>query len=633
MMRCNLIQKRIALLMALILLFGCVSALAEGTVETAAESIDETEAAPAIDRSAFFGNLLDKFGTVDLNTRQLRLTVPPEIVYGGLTVSLQAQDGLGSLLLSSDGAPVAELQSDGRTVWLSAGGSAYSLSLTDLREIAQNILGVFWLDDRGRENLGAFLSQNLVKLYQYTLADGVMAMQGMDGSTMIQLNLNGTRIMNGLASFLEDLANSPDLSGALGMREGSAKLLAALLARITGNVYDSAFADAQIRDLLRQAAEWLRKLRPDVNLFATISLTLGREAAVRVRATLVVGGQTYNLDADYTGSGGSGTASLSFYDARIRYVSALLDWKQQGGTTQFELNADVGTLNLNVTGAASRDSLRAEVRVTSDSGSWMPFNASVTALRTKKTSILNVISNYGSLDVYLTASEASIALRGNAGAAIDLVLRKENEGFPLAHLNVAGIGYPGYLFVVDWDGRTLTVGNPEAKTVITGREISATQYAVDLTFARHIYGYYNYYSNEWYEPSDSTDKATLLFTLTEGGGLLGLGSSDGWALTASLQSNGTIRTLGTLECTDQRSQQPLSGSPATQITWDFLLENLMNLLSQISYRSAPATEYRIEERVTEAVEAIEAPAEVPEAEAVEAVEEAMPVVENLVENK
>ena len=181
----NSLKRFAAILLTLVMLVGCASALAETT--------------------AFEQNLRQRIAQTDLTKQQLVLTGEKDLFGSEFTVSAQSVNGVADCLIQAPGANV-EVQTDGQTLWVSDGTNVYAVALADIQHLFEDYLHVnpFY---RFLSDSGYRLQQtmSLMDLVQKTVATGITA--SADGKT-ITVDLTGRQILDGLADWLDSQAET-----------------------------------------------------------------------------------------------------------------------------------------------------------------------------------------------------------------------------------------------------------------------------------------------------------------------------------------------------------------------------------------------------------------------------------------
>lgn len=570
-MKTRNLKRLMALLLALAMMLGCFSALAE---ETAA---GEDEAAETAAPATFWENLSGRLRSMDLTTHQLRLVVPIEYRYYSEeptvredVISLQTRDGVTSLLLTAGDQTIGELQTDGQTIWVATGDRSYGMDVSVAAELIQDFLGTYpYFNLLTSEDFRTALSVNLTNLWQYVLGRRVTVARTDDGSTAITLMVNGTQLAEGLADYVESIANAESIPATLGMRQGSVDLLMMMaVAQFSASQgvnlpaqYDAAYVDGQARSYLRQTAQQLRSARIDLTVFGVA--TIGRDGSCTVNGTVTTGGSSVNVEGSYT----DGSLALRVYDSRTEYASLNAHWSDDGETRRFDCTAVLGAVTVTAAGTLDEGAFRMEV--TAANGEATLFRGSLTGVKNDDSLLVTVSGTDGRNPVTgeLFATRTSLTakfLSGRTGVDFDIA-RNAEGGYPCSLRFTDGYS----ALNADWNCETLTVVTNDQRIAITPHEISASQYAIDFESASRYDGY-------------QTREGRLLLTLTEGGeGLFGMGNADGWTLTLSAEQNGTAESSIRLEYTAQRNQTPIANEQTVMLDRATVLQMLWTTLSGV----------------------------------------------------
>ena len=606
------LKRLLSLLMALTMLLGCVSALAEG------ESQEDCTESPTAESAGFWQNLRGKLQQADLSTHQLKLTVPQAVTgTDDVVVSLQSMKGLASLLLSEGDRDVAELQSDGSTIWFSISDLTYAMDVQELAELCNDVLGMnptYLL--MSSEDFRNALALNLMSLYQYVLADHITVSQIDGGGTSIVVQLSGRDLLDGLANYLDSLADADDLARSLGIREGSLEILAIFALAVSGQT-GVASENSLFREGFRAAAARLREKDLDLTILAVLSVTSGDMFEAKLNATVMTNGTVGYIDGALTVAEDSGSVSLRLYDNSSEYERFTGEWNTAGDVKTFTAVDTMEQRVITVNATLSDHSLR--VDAFAESYSRLVFSGSLTAVYADGTLLVSLngtdLRKVVSAELYLTQTSLKITCRADR-ENYEFTVSADAQSHPWSLKVTSGSSTVSY----SWDGESLSHDAGTSHLVFTPHEISDAQYAIDITST------YDSYYDSYYGSSSETSSGRLLLSLTDGDSS---GLADGWTLTFSVESAGKTLDIATLEYTAQRVLTPLSSSKTVQtITREQILQLLQLLLTashspnQYTYPESweeSTVEDAVEEAVLETVEAVEEAV----LETVEAVEEAV----------
>ena len=551
-MKNSLTKRLAAIVLTLAMLLGCASALAETT--------------------AFEQNLMQRLNQIDLTNQQLVLTADPSLFGSEASLSLQVVGGLADCKIQAGGVDV-EAQSDGQTIWVSVGEDVYALSIADLEHLFQDIMYVnplYRLQNDPR--FSRKLSNELSGLVQKVLLPGITLGRDEDGNTQVTVNLTGRQILDGLADWLDAEVEAFELD----QREMHVfELLINAYATVQPYSGFSSPEDAleQIKTAVHEAAQQLRETEVDLTITGTITiLSNGLNAAL----VLTVDGQAANLDIEAAEEDGNVNFKLALYDERYEYLtlSGYVDSSDEGTDVHVGLNLPMNGIEAIFDASIKDDSIGANLTVLN----WgvTVFYASLNAEKTddKFYFSLNAEAQDNEVldvngTVYFTEKRAVLFIEVPNFKLQGEVSEDEQGRHPWSVNVTSGSSYSTSTYAFSWDGETFTVedsvdvqGWYSINTVekFHGREISDTEYAIDVTMIQT-------YKGE--EPDEQT--AVVLLKLTDG-------ENGAWKLDIDAETNGETQHGLTLEITGQTGVEPLANKVTQALTEQDIVNAVFSLL-------------------------------------------------------
>ena len=536
----NSLKRFAAILLTLVMLVGCASALAETT--------------------AFEQNLRQRIAQTDLTKQQLVLTGEKDLFGSEFTVSAQSVNGVADCLIQAPGANV-EVQTDGQTLWVSDGTNVYAVALADIQHLFEDYLHVnpFY---RFLSDSGYRLQQtmSLMDLVQKTVATGITA--SADGKT-ITVDLTGRQILDGLADWLDSQAETA-------ADERTMHFLGLIINAVNSVQPNSGIKSAddameQAKEMIHQLTEQLRKTETDLTIKGTI---VSEGASITGNLVITVNNQPVNLDFAGKQEGDKGSFTLSLYNETAEALAVDASWYTMGRTTYVDaalnLPATNASVRLNLT--LGRESLRAELTVTERNSTVFSATLNGTSNRDGLSFTLNASNAYSQLlymDGFFGNNYGTLNIKAPT-FSLKASLAEDAKGRHPWSLNVSsGNGYYAQTYAFEWDGETLTVDTGYAKETFHGREISNMEYAIDVTVTSR------------YETTPQ--EMSLLLTLTDG--------EDGtWKLEVNGQMGEQVQHGLSIGTTAQRTQEALADKVTVTLSEQDIVNALVSLLvPQSSY--------------------------------------------------
>lgn len=530
----NSLKRFAAILLTLVMLVGCASALAETT--------------------AFEQNLRQRIAQTDLTKQQLVLTGEKDLFGSEFTVSAQSVNGVADCLIQAPGANV-EVQTDGQTLWVSDGTNVYAVALADIQHLFEDYLHVnpFY---RFLSDSGYRLQQtmSLMDLVQKTVATGITA--SADGKT-ITVDLTGRQILDGLADWLDSQAETA-------ADERTMHFLGLIINAVNSVQPNSGIKSAddameQAKEMIHQLTEQLRKTETDLTIKGTI---VSEGADITGNLVITANNQPVNLDFAGKQEGDKGSFTLSLYNETAEALAVDVSWYTMGRTTYVDaalnLPATNASVRLNLT--LGRESLRAELTVTERNSTVFSATLNGTSNRDGLSFTLNANNAYSQLlymDGFFGNNYGTLNIKAPT-FSLKASLAEDAKGRHPWSLNVSsGNGYYAQTYAFEWDGETLTVDTGYAKETFHGREISDMEYAIDVTVTSR------------YETTPQ--EIALLLTLTDG--------EDGtWKLEVNGQMGEQIQHGLSIGTTAQRAQEALADKVTVTLSEQDIVNALVSLL-------------------------------------------------------
>ncbi len=537
------LRKLAALLMALAMLIGCASA-----------------------ESAFTANLQQKLNTTDLTRNRLVLTVPnaPQADQT-LEISLQSKEGLVTLLATVEEQVVAELQSDGRTIWFGAANQVFALPVSELEQLIRDLpllnpLYAIASSPTAQQQLG----QLFLMLIQNVFGQSIATKQDENGNMVITVDLTGRQILDGVAATLETFAGQysfskedPNLTRFYGIVY-KALVGAGALSGAPATLEEAA---TQIWAMLGQQAGQLRNLELDLTIKGEI--VVGRTDA-NFAFAVTTRGQTVHIDGTAaTANYGRDLAfTMKVYDDQNEYVTVNASIRNLRGETLIEAKLNTSYEEYRLSGAFSEESGRLDV----DTYYRERLYASNTFMYAVTDSGVEFVYTSNSGDnVNLFISEGKVAARGllrvqGAQARFSFSLTEDALGrhpWSFSVMDMRRYNTTG----AEWDGQTLKIISNENVVTLTGREVSETQYAFDAKNT-NLRG-------------EVMNEATLMFSLSDI-------PETGWELTVDVEENGECRNVCDLASTDQIDVPTLADKVTQELNEEIIINELVKLLVNMS---------------------------------------------------
>ena len=533
----NSLKRLAAILLTLVMLVGCASALAETT--------------------AFEQNLKQRIAQTDLTKQQLVLTGEKELFGSEFTVSAQSVNGVMDCLIQANGTNV-EVQTDGQTLWVSANGQVYAMSMSDLAHLAEDFLylnPVFRnLNDTSymfRTTLGLRNMVNAAFGQGFTVSE--------DGKT-ITVNLTARQVLDGLADWLDGEAEN---STMLDDRDFHIiGLFYSAYSNLSGVKSDDPERDGvdAFKTALHQLASQLRKTETDLTITGTV---VSDETGATGNLVITVNNQPANLDFAGKQEGDKGSFTLSLYNETATALSLEASWYTMGGTTYADvaLNAPVANASIRFNLTLGRESLRAELTASSNGNTVLNATLNGTSNRDGLSFTLNAGNGYSQvlyMDGFFGNNYGTLNIKAPS-FSLKASLAEDAKGRHPWSLNVSsGSGYYAQAFALEWDGETLTVDSGYAKETFHGREISDMEYAIDVTVTSQY--------------ATDPQEIAILLTLTDG--------EDGtWKLEANGQMGEQVQHGMVIETTAQRAQEALAG----KVTQTLTEQDIVNLYFSVLF--------------------------------------------------
>jgi hypothetical protein len=275
--------------------------------------------------------------------------------------------------------------------------------------------------------------------------------------------------------------------------------------------------------------------------------------------------QPVNLDFSVNSEGGNTVVALKLYNEQMTALTldVTVASSYDGATFDAKLNVPMARLEAKLNGMIGRDSLRATLAVSTNGRNV--FDATLTGM--KSSSALNFTLNANAqgrqvlyLDGYIGRMNATLTLQA-PNFSLKGAVSEDAQGRHPWNLEVtSGSARRPQTYAFAWDGETLTVEADGIKESFHGREISETQYAIDVNM--------EYPDNPTWDP----ESATVLFTLTDG-------ETGNWKLTMDAQQGEQLMNGIALEITDQQERAPLADKVTMTLDEQALVDAIVTLLA------------------------------------------------------
>lgn len=534
----NSLKRLAAILLTLVMLVGCASALAETT--------------------AFEMNLRQHLSQIDLSQKQMVINVDRSLFGSEVNLSAQMMNGLVSCVLATPGVE-AEAQTDGQTLWISDGRYVYAIPLADVQHLVEDFLYLNPLFRmRTDPSFARQISVDAGMLLQAVLGQGLTTGLDENGNTVYTVNLTGRQILDGLADWLDSKAESAELD------ERTLHIIGLFVNAINKTQPDSGVksaedAVAQVKELVHQVAAQLRGTQTDLTITGTITM---RPNNLDVALVISVNNQPINFDFNANVENGQFALNARVYNDQMGNLVTL---NANFTANSFNVTLDVPTAPATVTlnGMLSKSSFRAELKAV-NSGRTV-FTATLTGM--KSDDALNFTLNANAqgrqvlyLDGYIGRMNATLTLQAPTFSLKGAVSEDAQGRHPWNLEVTSGSTRRPQTYAFAWDGETLTVAADGIKESFHGREISESQYAIDVSM--------EYPDNPTWDP----ETATVLFTLTDG-------ENGNWKLTMDAQQGEQLMNGIALEITDQQERAPLADKVTMTLDEQALVDAIVTLLA------------------------------------------------------
>ena len=537
----NSLKRLAAVLLTLVMLVGCASALAETT--------------------AFEMNLRQHLSQIDLSQKQMVINVDRSLFGSEVNLSAQMMNGLVSCVLTTPGVE-AEAQTDGQTLWISDGRYVYAIPLADVQHLVEDFLYLNPLYRmRTDPSFARQISVDAGMLLQAVLGQGVTTGLDENGNTVYTVNLTGRQFLDGLADWLDSKAESAELD------ERTLHIIGLFVNAINktqpgSGVKSAEDAVAQVKELVHQVAAQFRDMQTDLTITGTITM---RPNNLDVALVISANNQPVNLDFSVNSEGGNTVVALKLYNEQMTALTldVTVASSYDGATFDAKLNVPMARLEAKLNGMIGRDSLRATLAVSTNGRDV--FDATLTGM--KSSSALNFTLNANAqgrqvlyLDGYIGRMNATLTLQAPTFSLKGAVSEDAQGRHPWNLEVTSGSTRRPQTYAFAWDGETLTVEADGIKESFHGREISETQYAIDVNM--------EYPDNPTWDP----ESATVLFTLTDG-------ENGNWKLTMDAQQGEQLMNGIALEITDQQERAPLADKVTMTLDEQALVDAIVTLLA------------------------------------------------------
>ena len=537
----NSLKRLAAILLTLVMLVGCASALAETT--------------------AFEMNLRQHLSQIDLSQKQMVINVDRSLFGSEVNLSAQMMNGLVSCVLATPGVE-AEAQTDGQTLWISDGRYVYAIPLADVQHLVEDFLYLNPLYRmRTDPSFARQISVDAGMLLQAVLGQGVTTGLDENGNTVYTVNLTGRQFLDGMADWLDSKAESAELD------ERTLHIIGLFVNAINktqpgSGVKSAEDAVAQVKELVHQVAAQLRGTQTDLTITGTITM---RPNNLDVALVISDNNQPVNLDFSVNSEGGNTVVALKLYNEQMTALTldVTVASSYDGANFDAKLNVPMARLEAKLNGMIGRDSLRATLAVSTNGRDV--FDATLTGM--KSSSALNFTLNANAqgrqvlyLDGYIGRMNATLTLQAPTFSLKGAVSEDAQGRHPWNLEVTSGSARRPQTYAFAWDGETLTVEADGIKESFHGREISETQYAIDVNM--------EYPDNPTWDP----ESATVLFTLTDG-------ENGNWKLTMDAQQGEQLMNGIALEITDQQERAPLADKVTMTLDEQALVDAIVTLLA------------------------------------------------------